>query len=386
MTAQDPDLEASLLTDLLEREQEARAAMTLQRALLPDRLPGRPGLDLAARYVPGSTGVLVGGDWYDVVPLDGSRLGMAIGDVMGRGARAASIMGQLRHSLRAFVLDGASPDEVLSKLNSALTDEVTSDMATIVYLEMNEETGELVYANAGHPPPILRRASGDVEFLEATDGIPVGIWPDASYGECTTRLEPGDTLVLYTDGLVEEREIPIDEGLVKLARATAEVPRSMDEYCEMLLKRMFDDGPSDDDVAILAVHRSTSQQPTFSHTFPSHASAIADIRERVRRWLESLDLPQHEIYDVTLAVTEAVANAIEHPQASDTHDFQVNGVVHGDRLELYVRDHGRWREPAPSDRGRGLMLMRGLMDQVDIERLAHGTQVRMRKQVRLHAR
>lgn len=367
-------------------EREHRVAMMLQRALLPDRLPGRPGLDLAARYVPGSTGVMVGGDWYDVVLLDHGRLGMAIGDVVGRGARAASIMGQLRHSLRAFALDGARPGELLSKLNSALTDEVTSDMATIVYLEMNEETGELVYANAGHPPPFLRRASGEVELLEGTEGIPVGIWPDASYGEGRTSLGLGDTLVLFTDGLVEEREVPIDEGLVKLAQAIAETPRSMDEYCEMLLEHMLGNEPTDDDIAILAVRRSTSQHATFSHSFPSHASAIADVRERVRRWLESLDLHQHDIYDVTLAVTEAAANAIEHPQDSETHDFQVNGVVHGDRLELNVRDHGRWRNAAPSDRGRGLMLMRGLMDQVDIDRLAHGTQLRMRKQVRLHAR
>jgi anti-sigma regulatory factor (Ser/Thr protein kinase)/putative methionine-R-sulfoxide reductase with GAF domain len=365
-------------------EREHRVAMMLQRALLPERLPGRPGLDLAARYVPGGTGVMVGGDWYDVVLLDGGRLGIAIGDVVGRGARAASIMGQLRHSLRAFALDGAHPGELLSKLNSALVDDVASDMATIVYLEMNEETGELVYANAGHPPPVLRRASGQVELLEATEGIPVGIWPDAAYGEASARMETGDTLVLYTDGLVEEREIPIDEGLIKLAQTAAETPGSMDEYCEMLLERMVGHEEPDDDIAILAVHRAISQRATFSHSFPSHVSAIREVKDRVRRWLESLGVHPHDIYDLVLAVTEATANAIEHPRDSETHDFQVNGVVHGDRLELNVRDHGRWRDPAPSDRGRGLMLMRGLVDRIEVERLTHGTQVQMRKQVRLH--
>ncbi|MQA99183.1 MAG: SpoIIE family protein phosphatase [Actinobacteria bacterium] len=364
-------------------EREHRVAMMLQRALLPERLPGRPGLDLAARYVPGGTGVMVGGDWYDVVVLDGGRLGIAIGDVVGRGARAASIMGQLRHSLRAFALDGAHPGELLSKLNSALVDDVASDMATIVYLEMNEERGELVYANAGHPPPVLRRASGEVELLEATEGIPVGIWPDAAYGEAGTRMETGDTLVLYTDGLVEEREIPIDEGLIKLAQAAAEAPGSMDEYCEMLLEQMVGDEDPDDDIAILAVHRTTSQRATLSHSFPSHVSAIRDVRDRVRRWLESLGVHPHDIYDLILAVTEAAANAIEHPRDSETHDFQVDGVLHGDRLELNVRDHGRWRDPAPSDRGRGLTLMRGLLDRVGVERLTHGTQVQMRKRVRL---
>jgi PAS domain S-box-containing protein len=364
-------------------EREHRVAMMLQRALLPDRLPGRPGIDLAARYVPGSSGVMVGGDWYDVVVLDDKRLGIAIGDVVGRGARAAAIMGQLRHSLRAFALDGAHPAELLGKLNSALTDDVTSDMATIFYLEMNEETGDVVYASAGHPPPLLRRASGSVEMLEAPGGIPVGTWPDATYTEATTHLDAGDTLILYTDGLVEEREIPIDEGMIKLSEGAAAAPRSMDDYCDMLLRHMFGDEEPDDDIAILAVHRSTSRHATFSGSFASHPSAVGAMREKVQRWLESLGVHPHDTYDVTLAVTEAAANAIEHPQDSETHDFQVNGVMHGDRLELDVRDHGRWREAAPSDRGRGLLLMRGLMDQVEIERLAHGTRLQMRKRVRL---
>ena len=326
---------------------------------------------------------MVGGDWYDVFPLDEHRLGVAIGDVIGRGARAASIMGQLRHSLRAFALDGARPAELLSKLNSVLADDVMSDMATVFYLEMDEEAGNVVYASAGHPPPALRRASGTVELLEGASGIPVGTWPQVDYTEGTSRLEPGDTLLLYTDGLIEERDVPLDEGLAKLADGAAAEPRSMDDYCETLLRHMFEGEEPDDDIAMLALHRSTSRHATFNTSFAAHPSAVGDMREKIQRWLEGLGVHPHDTYDVTLAVTEAASNAIEHPEDSETHDFQVDGVVHGDRLELNVRDHGRWREPAPSDRGRGLLLMRGLMDQVEVDRLAHGTKVRMRKRVRL---
>jgi PAS domain S-box-containing protein len=195
---------------LFERQQTI--AEELQRSLLPQTLPPVPGLAMAARYFAGGAGTRVGGDWYDTIPLPGGRVAVVIGDVAGRGIAAASTMGQLRSALRAYALDGASPASVLERLNRFLLSLSWDSMATALVLVIEPATGRLTYANAGHPPPLIMDGDGVAISLKGSLSVPLGALDVAGYEEGTAILEPGATLVLYTDGLVEQRDELIDRG------------------------------------------------------------------------------------------------------------------------------------------------------------------------------
>ena len=191
---------------------------TLQQSLLPERLPDIPGLTTAARYIPGGPDVDIGGDWYDIIQLPGAGIGLALGDVVGRGERAAALMGQLRNAVRAYAFEGRSPAEVMDNVNGLLLEAGSEHMATMVFGILDAETGDFRFVNAGHPPPLLITPNDDAHFLESGNGPPVGSLPTARYSEATARLAPGATLLLYTDGLVEDRTTPLEEGLAAAAR------------------------------------------------------------------------------------------------------------------------------------------------------------------------
>ncbi len=203
---------------LYEREHET--AVTLQRSVLPERMPEIDGLRLAARYVPGSTGVRVGGDWYDAIELGAGRVGIVVGDVVGKGVLAAAAMAQLRNALRVYAMDGLKPTTVLAKLNR-LADTTGPSFATVLYAIVDTTTQTCRYASAGHPPPLLVRADGSAEYLEGGRSIPIGVHADVQYSQDVVQLEPGDAIVLYTDGLVERRGSTLDEGLEQLRSAAS---------------------------------------------------------------------------------------------------------------------------------------------------------------------
>ena len=189
----------------------------LQHSLLPDRLPLVPGMDMTARYLPGGAGVDIGGDWYDVIALPDGNVGLAMGDVVGKGIPAASLMGQLRNALRAYARDGRQPDAILGQLNDLLVEVDSPDhMATLVFGIFDPGTGELTLANAGHLPPLVCRADGTSEYLQCAPGLPLGALADTGYTNTTYTIEPGTTLLFYTDGLVEGRQLPLDDGLERL--------------------------------------------------------------------------------------------------------------------------------------------------------------------------
>ena len=233
-------------------------AETLQRSVLPDTLPEIPGLDLAVRYLPGTAGVDVGGDWYDAFPLDGDRVGLVIGDVVGHNIGSASIMGQMRHLLRAYAVDTVHPGDVLRRTARAQATLLPDALATVVYALLDPSTGELSYANAGHPPPVWATASGQTGYLDDAPGVMIGAPGDHGFTVGHRILDPGTSLMFYTDGLIEDRRRDITEGLSTLAGVMAGVmggraPLSAERTCAAVQAALLGDTPRADDVCLLAV-------------------------------------------------------------------------------------------------------------------------------------
>jgi PAS domain S-box-containing protein len=217
-------------TDTFTREHAI--AETLQRSLLPDALPAVPGLDLAVRYLPATEGAAVGGDWYDAFPVAGGRIGLVIGDVSGHNIASASIMGQVRSMLRAYAIDDPDPGVVLERTNAAVARLLPDALATVVYAVLNPASGDLVYANAGHPPPIVGTVDGQPEYLDDAPGTMLGCRPDGEFSVGRRRLRAGARLLGYTDGLIERRGRDIDDGLTALLETLRHCHRgSADETC-----------------------------------------------------------------------------------------------------------------------------------------------------------
>ena len=234
-------------------ERERRIAETLQRALLPERLPSIEGLELAARFLPGA-GVEVGGDWYDVLPLPTGELAVVIGDVAGKGLRAATLMGELRAGLRAYAIEGGGPMDTLVRLNRLALR--SFHMATVVLMHVAPGLDRIAYASAGHLPPLLLAADGSTRFLRDGASTPLlALREDVADG--AAELAPGDTVVLYTDGLVERRREPIDESLERLRSAAAGFGGDVEALCDHLLGELSPPaGAPHDDIAIVALRRS----------------------------------------------------------------------------------------------------------------------------------
>ena len=228
-------------------------AETLQRSILPDQLPRIPGLDLAVRYLPATEGADVGGDWYDAFGVRGGRVALVTGDVAGHNLGSASKMGQVRSMLRAYAIDNPAPDGVLRQTNTALAWLLPDTLASAVFAILDLAAGELVYANAGHPPPILVTSDGQAEYLDDADGIMLGARADAEFTTGVRRLSPGTALLCYTDGLVESRHRDIFKSLTLLAetlRRTA--PRSAEHLCATAQAALLGAAGRADDVCLLA--------------------------------------------------------------------------------------------------------------------------------------
>ncbi len=255
-------------------EQERQIAETLQRSLLPDRLPVVPDASLCARYLPGAAGTKVGGDWYDAVALDDGSLTLVMGDVMGQGVRAAAAMGRLRTALRIYLGLGMSLAETVQRLNEDVLTIGDSEITTTVVVRVEPRTGRLVWVSAGHLPPLIRHPDGTATFLDGPRDAPLGI-PGQHFTQWTAELPDGATLVLYTDGLVERRHTPLDESLAQLASTVALAPQPANEMCEWLLGRYFGEKCSADDVAVLALHRHAARTaPVNGRHAPSPASTV----------------------------------------------------------------------------------------------------------------
>jgi serine phosphatase RsbU (regulator of sigma subunit) len=233
-------------------EREANIAETLQRALLPESLPAVDGVRLGARFTPGSE-VQIGGDWYDALPLPDGTLALVIGDVAGKGVRAASLMGELRTAVRAYALDEQDPTAILARVNRLVVR--SRHMATALLATVDPATGAVRFTSAGHLPPLVVRADGRAELLPGGRSTPLLAFRDG-VEPAEASLDPGDRLLLYTDGLVERRGEPIDEGLARLERIATELgDGDLDATVDALIDSMLPDGAAHDDTAVIALER-----------------------------------------------------------------------------------------------------------------------------------
>ena len=361
-------------------ERQHSIAEELQRSLLPETLPVIPGLTMAARYFAGGAGTRVGGDWYDTVALPGGRVALVIGDVAGRGVDAAAMMGQLRSALRAYALDGASPASALERLNRFLLSLAWESMATALVLVLEPATGTVTYANAGHPPPLVLGADGEPRSLKESLSVPLGALDVPGYTEATAQLEPGASLVLYTDGLVEQRDQLIDAGIERLERALVASGGSGPEAsCEGIIRDTIGEGGSADDVTLVVVQAELSMGERLEMELIGEPAALASFRQALRRWLSEVGAADQEIHDITMACNEACQNAIEHAYGLSPEPFDVELTREDGSVVIAVRDRGGWRDTVSTDRGRGLPLMRALMDDVEVEQRPTGSTVVLRR-------
>ena len=358
---------------------ERSVAVTLQHALLPERLPTIPGVDNAARYVAGGPGVDVGGDWYDVIPLPRSRLLVVMGDVVGRGEKAAALMGHLRSALRGHALIETSPAALLTHLNRLLNDASQADMATLVCALLDPASGELTVASAGHPPPAMVSEDQQVAWVSVTPGPPLGAVASTTYAEALVQMPPGSTLVLYTDGLVEDRTLSLDDGLERLRAALEQAPTGSDALCGFVLERTLGDRKADDDTALLAV-RLLPLGPRLAFELPLDTSSLEPLRAALGRWLVGAGATPEESYEVQVATCEAAANAMVHARGSASSRVHVTAHLDGD-VHVEVTDSGSWRPARAGTGGRGLHIMESFMDKVQIDRTHEGTSVKMRRRL-----
>ncbi|MFJ9546419.1 ATP-binding SpoIIE family protein phosphatase [Streptomyces erythrochromogenes] len=345
-----------------ERRQR-EAAVTLQRSLLPQELEQPDDLRIAATYQPGGTEAAVGGDWYDVITLGAGRTALVIGDVMGRGVRAAAVMGQLRTAVRAYARLDLPPHEVLQLLDGLAAEIDASQIATCVYAVHDPNEGLLAYASAGHLPILVRDEHGTVRRAADPTGPPLGTggWLHTSG---TIALGPGSTAVLYTDGLVERRGEDIDEGVAALERALAGAQGTPSVICDRLMRALGVDADHDDDVAVMVLQqpaRSGADAELFHNAALELLGGI-EAAPRARAFaqgvLASWRFPV-ELCDLgVLAASELVANSLQH----GTPPMRLRLRRTDRRLIIEVTDGDdhlpRRRRAEPADEtGRGISIV-----------------------------
>jgi PAS domain S-box-containing protein len=362
-------------------EREVGTVEMLQRSLLPDRLPILPGVKIAARYLPG--GADVGGDWYDAVPLEDGRVGLAMGDVVGHGLGAASLMGQLRHAARAYALEGHSAPAVLDRLDRLVRSLPGAQMATLLYVIVDPDLRTIRFASAGHVPPLVIGPEGGARFLEGAPNPPLGVFDSSGHEELTVELEPGSTIVLYTDGLVEERGVSIDSGLEAL-RSAADHPGEPEELCDHLVDSMLAIHPAHDDIAILALQALPARTDPLHLEVSTDPTRLRDVRRHLAGWLRRGGASEEDVEIAQMACHEACSNAIEHGYGFGEGSFTIDARMENGKVVLEVADRGSWIERPEGGlphRGRGIALMEALMDAVELRHGNGGTIVRMERGV-----
>ncbi|WP_327163038.1 SpoIIE family protein phosphatase [Streptomyces zaomyceticus] len=397
---------ARMLAQALARagvaESERELSLGLQRTMMPVLGPGIPGIQVAARYVPTGGGLQVGGDWYDMIRLPGGtsraggrgagRIALVIGDVQGHDVRAAGLMGQLRIALRAYASEGHRPDAVLSRASRFLygiTDgddgegEAGPRFATCLYLEVDLETGTVDIARAGHPDPAVRMNDGTVLLRPTAGGLPLGIDPDTDYPTTRLTLEPGETLMICTDGLLETGGHDLDTGWERV-RDLLESHDGMDleELADSLVEAVHGPGSHhttgpladrrEDDIAVLLLSRRPvgvlpeAPRRTLMTIAQAEPERIAEAREQVRQLLHDWD-DEEQLDSAVLMVSEMVTNVLVH---TDGDALLVAEVACGEktrRLRVEVSDASdelpHKRHPGEmASSGRGLVLMEMLAD------------------------
>jgi anti-sigma regulatory factor (Ser/Thr protein kinase) len=354
---------------------QTNVAQALQRALLPPELPELPGLRSVARYLP-AHGDAVGGDWYDLLRLPGGTVALVMGDVEGHSAVAAAIMGQVSSVLRAYVADRYTPAEIMNRLNQFVTAH-TDRLITCCYAELDPPSRILTIVSAGHPMPVVMDPDGHAHQLQAEPGLPLGVRATARYTERTIVLPAGGRLIMFTDGLVDERAVY--QGMDKFLQHLTSLPRKEpDELADALVARPDTAPPLPDDAALLilqlpATVPGQTPNPIASRTFRLTPAATPACRHFV---LDVLDAWQmHDVQDTAgLVVSELVTNAVLHT-AGDVQ-LTLRGLGEG-RIWIGVRDNSdrlpQPRQAADEDiSGRGLAIIDLVSDEWGVDLDADG--------------
>jgi anti-anti-sigma factor len=365
-----------------------------QLSLLPPSLPMLPDVWLSGSYHRASSARSAGGDWYDAVPLGAGRLALVVGDAVGHGIPAAGAMSRLRGAMRSSALRDPSPSHVLAGLDvfAAQMDDVEG--ASVCYAVLDAGTGHLVYSVAGHPAPLIVHPDGGTSYLPVVSRPPLGSLPGIGTAVSEYVLEQGATLVLFSNGAVAAGGSVPDTALGRLAEVARHVldkPEALEAEQSAALAGAIAEGVRipqgwPDDVAVLVAHRRATSLEPLHLEFPAQPAALPGVRRRLGSWLTGIGMGEQERVGVMVAVGEACANAAEHAyRGTDPGPMSVAARVDVDGvLTVTVRDEGTWRPPDrdPGDRGRGLLIMRQVVDGVELDEQEQGTTVTLTLRLR----
>jgi serine phosphatase RsbU (regulator of sigma subunit)/anti-sigma regulatory factor (Ser/Thr protein kinase) len=358
------------------QERERTIAATLQRALLPGALPAVGGVRFSASYSPAAQENLVGGDWYDAFAIDGRRVIVSIGDVVGHGLQAATIMASLRQAVRGFALENRDPAAILSSLNRFTMAENPGSLATAYVATIDAQTLEMRVASAGHHPALLLGTEGAIKRVTA-HGLILGVDENAAYESTTSKLEAGELLALFTDGFVEnERDFARGEQRFIEVLAAA---RHASAPATAVHLGLFGSTPPRDDAALITVLAEPTL-PDVNLELEASPESAGFARTALRRFLQAVPLPDERQFEVLVAAGEAIVNAIEHAYAGGRGTVRVRAAVEGANVAVEIEDDGGIWDVEGIDRaqrGYGIPLMHALSDSVEIARNATGTRVRI---------
>lgn len=360
-------------------DEQAEVATAMQRSILgPTRTPA----GVAVRYVPAVQPLEVGGDWYDLIEVDDDTFGIIVGDCVGKGLEAATVMGQLRSAARALFLPDPSPAAVLAALDAFARQVPGAECTTAICAVVHRETGAVRYASAGHVPGVVAHPDGSTILLDDVQSPPLAsLHNRRTEGE--VQMQPGSVLLFCTDGLIERRGEHLGIGLARLRAAAAEARTAPPEaIAQRILTDLVPGGQQRDDVALVVYAPRPPAELTIS--IDADPQQLRVLRHALAGWLDDLGVPEADANDVLLAVGEAAANAVEHAYGRDRPGrAHLAAAADGHRITVEVRDEGAWLAPSGDDitRGRGILIMRSVMDEVDVATTRSGTVVTMSKQV-----
>ncbi|MGP3632148.1 ATP-binding SpoIIE family protein phosphatase [Streptomyces sp. 24-1644] len=401
---------ARMLAQALDRagaaETERELSLGLQRSMMPSLGPDIPGMSVAARYIPTGGGLQVGGDWYDMIPLPNGRIALVIGDVQGHDVRAAGLMGQLRIALRAYASEGHRPDAVLSRASrflaglseepgSAGEERAAPRFATCLYAEADPETGTLDIARAGHPDPVVISIDGTAVIRQTAGGLPLGIETDSDYPTTRVVLEPGETIMLCTDGLIETGGHDMATGWNRLRPVLEQPTEDLEKLADALVQAVH--GPTshyttgsladrrEDDIAVLMLRRAgpTTRRAHPRRTAMTIAQAeperIAAARQQLRELLHDWTDPE-QVDSAVLMLSEMATNVLVHTDGDALMVAEASGERGERRLRVEVADgsdelpHKR-RPGEMASSGRGLVLMEMLADTWGVDPRGEGKSI-----------
>ncbi|MGW6717721.1 SpoIIE family protein phosphatase [Streptomyces sp. NPDC054995] len=363
-------------------EQEHDLAEGLQQAMLPRRIPAVPGAQVAVRYRSARLGRDIGGDWYDLIPLPGGRVGAVIGDVQGHDTHAAAVMGQLRIVLRAYAAEGHSPATVMARASVFLHELDTDRFATCTYAEVDLTTGVVQVVRAGHVDPLVRDVDGSCRRMPAEGGLPLGLSAEfgrLEYPVSTVELDPGQTMILFTDGLVELPGSDLEEGMQRLTSLVTNGPQDLQKLADQLCDAVDGRG-GQDDVAVLLLRRRAAHAPQPGGRLQQHVAqndpeALSSCRHMIRAAVRAWGA-KDRADEIELAADELITNALMHTDGGAVVTIRVLAGTER-RLRVDVEDRSsalpRRRDAGESGvSGRGLMLVDRLADVWGVESRGSG--------------